>query len=433
MSGLLPVTIDYLITYVASHAAGLLGLLPSQEDEGGDPVSLSFALMNAVLTSPEFASKKATRFLPYGFDTPVTNSRVTLLQPLLAEPRWQAYRAAANASGLLLEWLDGTPLGRLEGRFEAVRAGNIQAASSEVAWVLTGLANVLAAATRANLSPAERPTPLRTMSQTDLNESRLLIGSARLLAWRLNVGLSPECLWLTELRTSTGARVVSRPEVLALSKYGLSDYNALRKRENWGDLIKAMASTGNVNAQHRAKVVQDGANGWHSTVRARRMERQVYGLQAPVAEAVKDFYNSWEKEYELKLESLLKLAGVEFELFDDGTRPGSFDYLVSFSGRAPLALECKSKPGGGLVDLNAARVVLASTEQYGHGDKFCTTLCQPGIDPNVLSQLQSCSRLSIVETHDFAEGIIRLIKGVITQEGLYDWLAQPGQARMEGL
>ncbi len=91
-------------------------------------------------------------------------------------------------------------------------------------------------------------------------------------------------------------------------------------------------------------------------------------------------------------------------------------------------MELKTKEGDKLVDYNKAVEVLAASEVHGHKETFCVTLCHPGVDPSVPLVIAACGRLSVVESHDLGESLLRLCEGVLTQAQLWQWLATPGQA-----
>jgi helicase len=432
-SGLLPETAHYLTDYVQRRCQVLLGALAS--DGGRQPQfdQLNYCLINVCLTSPEFEGFRRTRFIHYGFDEIVQNPLVEQWQDALAEQVWQPYRAAANAAMLLMEWIDGGAIGSVENRFRGVRAGVVQSLARDVSWVLSGLANVLAAATRPGLSPAERSRPLQAATAETIADMRQFLPALRLLVWRLNVGLPLSVLWMTELRRADGRRAISRGEAIALARAGLASFEDLRQRRRWLDIITAFGGTGARDANARAGELQQLAHSWHQTVRSRAKERQMRRLEAVDHPLLEHFYESRGIPFENAFENLLARASIGFSKFDDGTRPGAFDYIVIIPNRPEFIVECKTKEGNTFVDLNSARVVLSSSEQYGFGGHFCVTLCQPGIDPNVPEALQACSRLSVVETQDIAEALIRLIRGTMEPHGFHDWLNQPGQAKAETL
>jgi len=80
------------------------------------------------------------------------------------------------------------------------------------------------------------------------------------------------------------------------------------------------------------------------------------------------------------------------------------------------------------VDYNKAVEVLAASEVHGHKDTFCVTLCQPGIDPSVPLVVAACGRLSVVESTDLGEALLRVCEVSLSRKQLWHWLATPGQA-----
>jgi helicase len=205
-------------------------------------------------------------------------------------------------------------------------------------------------------------------------------------------------------------------------------FEALRQRNNWHDVIAALRHAGVAQPQQRAEAIQRLANEWRLVVQQRSQAAQLRRLQDLDRPLVNALYSSRERAFEAAFESLLNRTEIKFVKFDDGGRPGAFDYLLTIEERDELVVECKTRQGASLVDLNSARVVLASSEQFGYGNSPCVTICQPGVDPNVPPTLQSCARLALVETHDLAEAFVQLIEGTLTKQELHDWLAQPGQA-----
>jgi hypothetical protein len=428
LSGLLPETAHYLLSYLSRHEAPLCAMLPQEGRGPGDLDGLNYCLLNACLTSPEFESASATRPVPYGFDETTDNAPVKRYAPNLAEAPWEGHRKAANATTLLMEWLDGVDLGALEGTYPALRAGNIQALCRDLAWCLSGLANLLAAATRANLSPNERPACMRELTPQALKNLHRLPSFLRLLIRRLMAGLPTPALWFAELETPTGERAVSRAEAIGLHQAGLSALEELYRTSRWKDLVQLLAALGAPKPEARAAELQALARAWHGKRRERAFQHQSRRLAPEDQPLLTAFYESREKDFEAAFEALMTRVGLRYTLFDVRGRPGAFDYLLHIDGRPDVILECKTKQGENLVDLNAARTVLGSAAQYNYGETFCVTLCQPGVDPNVLESLQACTRLCIVETHDFAEALTRLLKHSLTPQAFHDWLTQPGQA-----
>lgn len=423
LSGLLPETAHFLIAYAAARAADLAPLLPDEAGRGGDAPSLNFCFLTAALMSPDFSGLARTRFIPFGFEDPQPAPLAARCAPLLAERPWQPHRASVNAAALLLDWIDGAPLASLEGRYRAVRAGTVEGLCREVAWCLAGFADALAAATKAEVDPAERPRPLRGSTPQTLVDVRRLLPSLRLLTRRLGAGLPEPALWLREARGDDGRVLVSRREAVSLHRRGLADHLSLRQRANWNDVVSALKADGVPDAQKRAALIQKLAHDWHMAVREKARARQGRHAGPAGAALIEAYYAGRDKEFEGALERLLGFAGVGFTRFDDGRRPGAFDYLLHVEARPDFPLECKSKQGSGLVALNEATDVLRATELHGHAGAACATLCQPGVDPNAAAALVGCTRLCVVEAHDLAEVLVQVAQGRASPQDLHDWLS----------
>jgi helicase len=143
---------------------------------------------------------------------------------------------------------------------------------------------------------------------------------------------------------------------------------------------------------------------------------------------LQDFYKNRGSEFEQVFESILALLKISFKKLDDKTKTGAPDYLIELQDSPPIVFELKSKEGDKLVSYNNAVEVLAASEVHGYKDAFCVTLCHPGVDPSVPLVIASCGRLSVVESNDLGEALLRICEGALTQPQLYSWLASPGQA-----
>jgi helicase len=143
---------------------------------------------------------------------------------------------------------------------------------------------------------------------------------------------------------------------------------------------------------------------------------------------LQDFYKLRGSEFEGVFEDILCLLKIVFKKLDDKTKTGAPDYLIELKDSPPIVFELKSKEGDKLVDYNKSVEVLAASEIHGYKHAFCVTLCHPGVDPSVPIVIAACGRLSVVESNDLGEALLRICEGSLTQEQLYGWLAIPGQA-----
>jgi helicase len=179
----------------------------------------------------------------------------------------------------------------------------------------------------------------------------------------------------------------------------------------------------------KANWLRDACRDWKSNQRQRAADRHVRrARQCKNVDLVKAFYDSTGTDFESVFEAILTLLEIPYDKLDDKTKTGAPDYLVKLKDSPHLVVELKSKQGNNLVSYNKAVEVLAASEVHGQKDAFCVTLCHRGVDPSVPMVIAACGRLSVVESHDLGEALLRICEGSLTQEQLWQWLASPGQA-----
>src|SRR5262249_2411715 len=162
---LLPETADALLQYIARHGHNLAALVRADAPQkAANRDIFDFAMLFACLASPEFSGSNKTRFLHYTLDNMVSNTMLSTCVMLLSQMPWQPYRNCGNGADLLLDWVKGLPVRDLERRFPGLRAGKLQGMAREAAWCIAGFAEILAAATRPDVTPAERPPVLRALT-----------------------------------------------------------------------------------------------------------------------------------------------------------------------------------------------------------------------------------------------------------------------------
>ena len=145
-------------------------------------------------------------------------------------------------------------------------------------------------------------------------------------------------------------------------------------------------------------------------------------------------YGTKGKELEAAFEAGMSLISIECERLDRPGRTGYPDFLITVEKFPSIVVEVKSRAGAtDLVSLNSVTEVLSASELIGMRDKFCLTVCSPGIEPSVPGIIESCARLCVVDVCDLVESILRLREGSLTRDGFYNWLTAPGIALMEDL
>lgn len=432
-SGLRPATVKYLLDYFAENGSFLVGLLPGESSEG-KLEDLHFLVMNACLASPEFALRHrgGTRGIPYPLQNLVSNPAAKRLDARLASTPWQSNLSAVNGAMIALGWIDGVPLSDLEKRFPSFYAGMLRGLCRDLAWVINGIANVLAVATDPLMADDNRPEKLRGNSalvQELFRLPRLLRRQTR----RLDKGLPEEVLWMTELQDSTGSFRLRRREILAMRDSEI--ISPLQAMDNDLDAKRAAVFAGaQPTPLAKNNWFKQAVRDWKSSQRSKAAER--HGRRAKPCKHVdvlQEYYSQRGQEFEGVFEKVLNILNIQFSKLDDGTARMAPDYMITIGNFPPIIMELKSKTGEGLVALNAATEVLSAATVHGHEGKFCVTLCHPGYDPSVPSVIVKCGKLSVVESADLAEALLRLCEKKITPEQFYRWLSTPGPALTEDL
>jgi len=223
---------------------------------------------------------------------------------------------------------------------------------------------------------------------------------------------------------------LTRSEILSMRVSGYSTPERVMLGSSEADAARRDAfSRVKPSPYAKANWLRDACRDWKSDQRKRAAQRQLKRAhRCPNTALVKRFYSSTGTEFEKVFEAVLEVLDVSFERLDDRTKTGAPDYLIRLKDSPPIIVELKSKEGDRLVEYNRAVEVLAASEVHGHKGTFCVTLCHPGVDPSVPIVVASCGRLSVVESHDLGEALLRLCEGGIAQSQLWQWLASPGQA-----
>jgi helicase len=429
-SGLLPETGVFLLNYVAEKSQRMISCLPDKTTPG-DIHRLAFMLISACFSSPEFRSqngKKRTRNLPYQFENGHLFDPDIYIDDL-AEPAWQADIAPINAAKLCLDWMDGVVLYKLESELPGLSAGDLLGMYRNLVWVLQGLASIITSASDQRVPVSMRPQCIR-VKNIELNAMAKLPRVIRRISFRVSEGLPDSILWMTYLNTPTATYYLTRNEILSLRANGISTPEQLMIGNSVADIARLNAfEKAKPSPQAKANWARDTCRDWKIDQRKRASERHLKRAKhCANIELVKSFYNTLGTAFENTFEQILTTLGIAHEKLDDKTKTGAPDYLLKLQDSPAIIIELKTKEGDKLVDYNKAVEVLAASEVHGHKDKFCVTLCHPGVDPSVPIVITACNRLSVVESSDLGEALLRICEGSLTQQQLWQWLASPGQA-----
>jgi helicase len=434
-SGLLPETGVALMRHLVNQADTLPSYLPGSQ-RTANPDKLAFLVTSACFSSPEFRNgqrETRTRHLPYQLDEPYLIDADAYRAELM-EPVWQADLAPINAAKITVDWINGAELRDIENSLEALRAGSLRDMFRNVCWVLSGVASILEATTDARTPSALRP-PYLAVSNSQLTNLRKLPRYLRRLSLRVAEGLPEDVLWMTWLNSREAAFRLTRGEILGLRNRDFTSLDQLMLGTADADQVRFAVFDAIKPSPHaKANWLRDASRQWKQEQRRRTAERHsTRAKHCPNSQHVETYYASRGTAFEAAFESAMQLLNIKFQRLDDKTVTGAPDYLLELTDSPPLVLELKSKVNDKLVDYNSAVEILAASEVHGYKETFCVTLCHPGVDPSVPTVINACGRLSVVESHDLGEALLRLCEGNLTQAQLWQWLATPGQAKADDL
>ncbi len=432
-SGLKPETALYFLEGLAASARSLVDKLNREDSSAGENEML-FILCHAALRSPEFniQHNTPTRFINWriGKSGTVSNEYGRNLDSQLFSSPWNADAGAANGALLLTEWASGLSRDGINGLVDGVRLGTVQATARDVAWVLSGISEIIQNVTSPTLAEESRPTQLRGDGTVN-GHVRQLARNIKRQATRIGVGLPSEVLWMIELDLEGRRRRLTRKQILALRGEGIVRPIDLMDGGATNDARRkaALGSHSTANLARNAAISWKRRNRDHS--RGIHLRR---AAQLNVTDLVKDLYDMRGEDLENAFERALQTLAVRFEKLDTRDRQAFPDFLVQIEDYEPLIFELKSKINDAdLVTLNAALEVLSASELAGHRDKFCVTLCNPGVEPSVPATIEGCGRLCVLEVTDLVEALLRLSEGRLTRNSLQNWLTTPGIALAEDL
>ena len=429
-SGLLPETGVFLLNYLVDKASRLIACLPTQATVGDIP-RLAFLLFSACLSSPEFRPQNGlqpTRFLPYPLDKAILFDAEVYREDLV-EPVWHADLLPINGAKLSCDWMDGAAIRELEASLPQLSAGMLRDLYRNLSWVLQGLASIATAAVDARVPAISRPKALG-IDGLSLGMLSKLPRVIRRLSFRVVEGLPDDVLWMKGLGGPNSEFRLTRSEILLLRASGYSaPENVMLGSKEAGTARLAAFAKVKPAPQAKANWLRTACRDWKADQRKRAAERHLKRAQrCSRVELVKGFYTSKGTDFEKVFEEILTALRIPFEKLDEKTKTGAPDYLIKLQDSPPLIVELKSREGDKLVDYNKAVEVLAASEVHGHKETFCVTLCHPGVDPSIPMVVAACGRLSVVESNDLGEALLRHCEGSITQNQLWQWLASPGQA-----
>jgi len=435
-TGLKPETAMYFIDGLADHAVDLISFISSADQPDAEN-NLLFILAHAALASPEFgySGGKPTRYVNWRVSSGnlISNDYARRLSNFLFERPWAANVGAANGALLVTSWAAGQSRRDVERIVSSVRVGTIQSLASDVAWILTGIAEIVSSVTSPTMADESKPPKLRGDGPA-VDAVRQLARGLRRQASRAASGLPTDVLWMTEIDLPGRPRRLSRVQILALKGHGLARPIDLMKGDGEADTARRAALQAIENPV-LANQVRDAAKGWKVADRQHCRKFQLKRAAKLGGEAIIDaLYTAKGDSLEDAFAEAIAFIGENYEKLDGKGKIAHPDFLITIDDCRPIVVEIKSKLADtDFVPLNAATEVLTASELIGLKGNFCITLCSPGVEPSVPGVIERCGRLCVVDVSDFAEAVVRLREGRLKRDEFYNWLTTPGIALMEDL
>ena len=428
-SGFHPISAIMILNYFSEKGEILTTLLnyPLNDDR---VQRFNYLIFSACFSIAEFRpcdGLQPSRFLPW----PLTriNIDASIYADDLLEPSWFADPIPTNAAQIALSWVEGKKILNLEQMEENLRAGMLFEMFRNLGWVLQGMSLIISAASDTRTPEPLRPTSLKGKDDLILVLRKLPRAFTR-LGYRVATGLPDDILWMNSLNKMGEPFKLTRDEIIGFKEKQFSKPEQLILGDPASDTIRC-------DVFEKVKPAPQVKSNWlRDRCRVWKSEQRRYSLERHTARAkncteislIQEFYESRENDFEIVFEKILTYLGISFDKLDNNLATGAPDYLIKLEGSSPIVFELKSRQGENLISYNGATEVLSASEIHGYRDSFCVTLCQPGIDPSVPMNITSCGRLSVIECHDLAEGLLRLCQGRLTQAQLWQWLTTPGQA-----
>lgn len=398
---------------------------------------VDYVLIYLFASSPEFHGYQTTqksRFLPWqleqGFIEPPTQEAI----PYLSGDDWRYLPSSlSNAAFISGQWMWGKKIYEIEIQVQDLNAGSIFELFRNLKWIAQGAAQILSVLTDKKNQLSLQLSGI-TVDDQYLFGLRTIIRHIYNLSSRLTSGVPNDVQWMFELNKFDGANL-SRDEIIHLRELGVIRIeDAMRGDQEIEAHRNTVFQKAKPAPQVKSTWFRDSCRVLKNTQREGAKERQSKrAKQCPQVQLINDYYTSLGNDFESVFEKILVFLNIAHERLDNKDVIGAPDYLVHFSDEDKIVVELKSKQGDKLVDYNGSTEVLAASEVHGHKDTYCVTLCQPGVDPSVAPAITRCTRLTVIESVDLGEALLRLCEGKISVAQMYEWLTRPGQALKDDL
>lgn len=442
-SGLLPTTAARLLEYFRSYLMPLTEFLEKvaiADDDEGEWASLeranedlAFVFFHMCYSSPEFGEGDipARRFLPYPLSERRESERARRLQQYLSVQPWDQNVLAVNAADISTDWILGVPLSDLESRYENLRGGMIRDMLRTASSHLSGLADILAAATSSVAD--DEHSAVFAWSVGDQRTGMLrLIRRLRQNAIQALVGVSDDILWMADVVDSNGDRLIQRRLAMDLRREGIKHLEDMLDRGRTDVLLQVMGRTQETESQiSRIRQAAERARLERTERNRARIERRLPDCQTLISR----YFDASGKQFEKSLEDCLDCLEIKIIGRDDDERnkPRYPDFVVEYGSGNVIVIECKSSAIGKDIDFKSATDVAGKAAPHALAKNHLVTICQKYVSTDVPRKIETQANLSVVNAEDLGLAMAYLKTNSISIERFMNWLSTPGQPRADEL
>lgn len=399
------------------HTISATGLLPStgaflfdlleKNKDAFSSDSYVLPILHAVCASDEFYEGTGQRYLPFANRNRPEIIAWSELQKssLFVNPiQVQNYDRVTNASYGLFLWSQGIPERTLTRSVPPISYGQFHTLSSDVSWVLEGLAKIA--------------------STPGLGFHASLATKLKIFAEQIRFGVPVEAIDLFKAAKAFDVPGLGRQRATALVKIGIAKPNEILGAK-FDDLQKTVESKDRAEALLEAvgKYFSMNSEYWRN-----RHIQQTHHTDKD-RELLIASYDSLGHGYEDVIQSLLESIGWQVTKLDTGKRQGVPDFLIS-DGKVSALVECKTKKSqeATINKEDAFEVLIKGVDINAD---YRVTIGKPEFDTFSKFKAAGSSQITLVPHYAFIEGFLRWRDEKLTSKQLFEWLITPGVATID--
>lgn len=389
-----------------STGISLLSIFQNRELDLSDSEYI-LPIIHAICASDEFSETHGQRFLPYArrnYPEEVAWKKLNEANLFKDPSQVENFDRVANAAYGIYLWAQGISERQLRRQLPAISYGQFHTLASDVAWILEGLARIVA-------SPGIDCQPQ-------------LATKLVMLADRIRFGIPDEALDILKAAKAENVPGFGRNRAMALLNKGIADPNSVVNI----DIEKLARSVENMA---RARALVDTITKYYSMTFSYWRNRHLsYAKEQGDDDVlIAESYDALGHEYEDKIQSMLEMLELKVKKLDVGKRQGVPDFLISY-GNTSVLLECKTKKrNDATIDKDDAFEVLTKGADINANHQV--TIGKPDFDSFSKSKAAGSQIITLVPHYAFVEAFLRYREGKLSTDRVFKWITTPGVATID--